>query len=89
MTTNLFSLRSGHTDEKVRDDEFRDLSLAALDEISARGNLLKLVPDRPQRLALTNYLGAQGLVTWNKAIARYELTPLAKQFLADYHREVG
>lgn len=58
----------------------------ALDHIAERGSLLWLVPDRAQRLGLMNAIGKQGLVAWNRARGKYELTQAGRLRLADYRR---
>jgi hypothetical protein len=55
----------------------------SLEHIETHGNLLLFAPDRPQRLGMMKVLGKQGLVAWNKGEAKYQLTPLGRQFLDD------
>jgi hypothetical protein len=58
----------------------------ALDQIGERGSLLWFLPDRTQRLGMMNALGKQGLVAWNQALGRYELTEAGRQCLDGYRR---
>ena len=78
--TALFTPRA-----KVDEDSYRDRIPTALEEIHARGNLLRFAPERPDRLALMQVLSVQGLIGWNKTLAKYELTEAGNECLAQYH----
>jgi DNA-binding IclR family transcriptional regulator len=56
--------------------------LGVLDQIEQQGSLLRILADRRQRVNLMHTLSQQGLVAWNKAPGRYELTPSGLQRLA-------
>jgi hypothetical protein len=75
---------SGAVREKTYTDEPTEPLFAALEHIEKRGSLLWLVPDRAQRLGLMKALTKQKLVAWNPTAAKYELTTLGAQCLAEY-----
>jgi hypothetical protein len=60
-----------------------------LEHIEAHGNLLLFSPHRAERVRVMKVLGEQGLVVWNKGAAKYELTPLGRQFLDDCRKEIA
>ena len=66
----------------IDENQYRDRIPAALAAIHARGNLLKMEPDRTHRLALLQVLSAQGLIRWNRVLAKYELTSAGSDSLA-------
>ena len=66
----------------IDEDQYRDRIPAALAAIHARGNLLNFEPDRAHRLALLQVLSAQGLICWNRVLAKYELTAAGNDSLA-------
>jgi hypothetical protein len=72
--------------ETVNSHQSPEWLLAVLHDIEEHGSLLRLVPDRPQRLALMMGLAKQKLVVWNATAVKYELTELGKQTLAESNR---
>ena len=68
----------------VDEDRYRDRLPAALAEIEACGNLLTFEPDRTDRLGLMQVLSAHGLISWNRVLAKYELTATGNERLADH-----
>jgi hypothetical protein len=73
--------------DALRETEDAEVSaeplLTALEHIEKRGSLLSLMDDRRQRLALMTALTPQKLVCWNAPAAKYELTDLGRQCLAE------
>jgi hypothetical protein len=60
--------------------------LVALEHIEVEGSLFWLVQDRAQRLDWMKVLTKEKLVVWNARAAKYELTPLGGQCLAEYRQ---
>jgi hypothetical protein len=63
--------------------------LAALDHIEKQGSLLRLTPDRAQRLGLMMAMTKKGLVAWNATAVRYELTALGDECLAQHRKSIA
>ena len=61
----------------------------ALEHIEERGSLLGFTPDRTQRLGLMKLMSEQGLVVWDKAGAKYELTTFGRQCLAECRQKIA
>ena len=74
---------------KIDEDQYRDRIPTALEEIHARGNLLRFAPERPDRLALMQVLSMQGLIAWNRVLAKYELTATGSESLARYQDRIA
>jgi hypothetical protein len=75
--TDLFTPRAA-----VDEDLYRGRIPEALAAIDTQGNLLQCAPDRADRLALMQVLATQELITWNRALARYQLTAAGQERLA-------
>ena len=70
--------------ENINSHEPLEPLLAVLHEIEKRGSLLRLMPDRRQRVGLMMALAKQKLVVWDAAAVKYELTDLGSRTLAKF-----
>ncbi len=80
---------SGAILEKRDSEDPVEPLFAALEHIAKQGSLLRLAPDRAQRLGLMMAMTKQGLVAWNAAASKYELTSLGGERLAEYQQTIG
>ena len=57
-----------------RQQDAPEILTGALEQIQEHGSLLRFAPDRVDRVALMMKLSEQGLIAWDRAAGRYDLT---------------
>ena len=63
--------------------------LAALEHIEKRGSMQGYLTLRRERLTVMKAVTEQGLVVWNKSVAKYELTARGYKRLEEYRHKIA